>query len=478
MKTVTSVALGTVVIGTLATLGYLYYTGRLDQYFELNEPVFAEEKKKRKKKQPSVVIEEVTDASPSNAPVVEVSSKPQAQAAPLKKKLNRLIDLELSDIMKLSAEQKEQLFYALLVEGENLVNLKKEDKAVDYFFKALSMIPSPSDILMAFEKSLPKSVFTKILTRMQEEGKVRQREYFTQLAEKCENVTFDLKAETNEATGITVEHWTMKAKRDIPQEAEIIREKPDVSVPALAGIDTGIVTKDFFGSSDSSPAFPNMDLPADFKTFLEELQDTEAHAKLLEHCRKHNVSIPLLMLRYIALLLIVELQQHSAPSAEITSFFAHYDHLRPALRQPTDVDVQEASLLRAIFSRKNENISDFLTNEIYAAMKYTMSFNCIGLPLESSENETKNGEFVRIGGYTVNCRSLGIYHTVAHIDHANDHNCDITATGDEDEIRVVAKRNIKKGEFITTNYVGSEGFCEKRQLLLMQHFGIFVPSQK
>lgn len=487
MKTGTSVALGTVFIGALATFGYLYYTGKLNQYFD--EPVAMEEKNKRKKKQPSVVIEEVADASP--APVAAKESSPQKSPiaanpisppptkAAVKKKPTRLIDLELDEIIKLSAEQKEQLFYALLVEGENLVNQRKDDKAVEYFFKALSMIPSPTDILVAFEKSLPKPIFTKILTKLQEAGKTRQKEYFAQLATKNEYLEFGVKSETNEATGITAEHWAMKANKDIPQGTEILKEKPDVAVPTLSGRDQGIVTKDAFGSRNSASSFPGLDLPVELKKFLAELEDSEAHVKLMEHCRKNNVSLPLLMLRYIALLLMVELQQHSAPSAEITSFFTHYDHLRPAMRQPTDSDMQEAALLRAIFSRKNENIGDFLTNEIYAAMKYTMSLNCIALPnKEVSSEDKKNGEYFRVGGYTSNCKSIGVYHTTAHIDHANDYNCEILGTGDQEEIKVVAKKDIKKGDFITTSYVISESLPEKRQLLLMQHFGIFVPSSQ
>ena len=483
MKTSTSIALGSVVVGALATMGYLYYTGKLDEYFVPGGEETPEDKKeerKRKKKQPSTVaIEEVTDASPSivlAAPVAS-SSKPVPSAAN-KKKPARLIDLELEDIVKLPADQKEQVFYALLVEGENLVNQKKEDKAVDYFFKALSMIPSPSDVLVAFEKSLPKHIFNKIVTKLQEAGKTRQKEYFTQLATQNDNIDFALKAEVNEATGITAEHWAMKAKRDIPQGTEILCESPDVAVPTLSGREQDVITSDIFGSSDSAPSFPGLDLPAEFKKFLADLQDSDAHSKLLEHCKKHSVSVPLLMLRYVALLLMVELQQHDAPSADITGFFSHYDHLRPAMRQPTEEDVQEAVLLRAIFSRKNENIGDFLTNEIYAAMKYTMAFNCFGLPSSAASNKQspKNGEYVRVGGYTANCKSIGVYHTAAHIDHANEFNSQIVPSETNQDIKVVAVKDIKKGDYITTSYIADEELPEKRQLMLMQYFGIFVSS--
>lgn len=346
------------------------------------------------------------------------------------------------------------------------------------------MIPSPTDILMAFEKSLPPKVFTKLMTRLHETAKNRQKEYFEALGAQNEYIDFAIRSITNEATGTTSEYWVMRAKEDIGAGVELLVEKPDVAAPTLLGMENGFVTKDAFGSLDSDFVIPGQidgGVPKEFQNFLKDLQGkaSDGYQKLLDYCKKQQTSVPILMLRYISILLLMELKQQcsEAPviSNELLSFFSHYDHLRPAMRSPNDLDIKEATMIREIFSKKNENFNDFMTNEIYSAMKYTLLFNCFGYH-NKNDAAVNGGEYIRVVGYLNNCNFFGVYHTLAHIDHSFTGNCIIEPV-DESSLLLRAKSTepIKKGEFITCSYLttaDSEN-VDKRQLLLLQHFGIF-----
>lgn len=355
--------------------------------------------------------------------------------------------------------------------------------------KALSMIPSPTEIIAAFEKTLPPSVFLKLMTRVQQIAKDRQKDYFEKLSDQNRIVEYVLKSVKNDATGVISEYWAMRAKRDIEEGEEIVAESPDVAFPTLAGLEKNIVTKDYFGSSNLSFSLPgNFDLPSEVQNFLEDLtsRSNEAYQKLLDHCKKQGTSSPLLMLRYISVLLLLELQQQSKQAEslpeELVAFFAHYDHLRPAMRSPNDVDIKEATLIRNIFSKKNENFKDFLTNEIYSAMKYTLLFNSIAFSNGndvSGTNEQPKGEYARQGGYLSNCDAFGVYHTIAHIDHSFEGNCKLEMVSkDELKIRVKATKRIPRSEPVAFSYLTPEDTInvDKRQLMLLQHFGMFVPT--
>lgn len=349
------------------------------------------------------------------------------------------------------------------------------------------MIPSPTEIIAAFEKTLPPPVFLKLMSRVQQIAKDRQKDYFEKLSGQSQIIEYVLKAVKNDATGVTSEYWAMRAKRDIDNGEEILSELPDVAYPTLTGLEKGIVTRDYFGASNLNFNLPrNFVLPPDVQNFLDDLtsKSNETYQKLLEHCRKQGTSSPLIMLRYISVLLLLELQQQSRQNdslpEELVSFFAHYDHLRPAMRSPNEVDIKEASLIRNIFGKKNENFKDFLTDEIYSAMKYTLLFNSIAFPSEApSNNEQLKGEYARLGGHLAKCDAFGVYHMIAHIDHSFEGNCHLDLVSRDDlKIRVKATRRILRSEPITFSYLTPEDSLntDKRQLMLLQHFGMFIPT--
>lgn len=144
LKTSTKAALGaTAIFSTIAAFGYMYYTGKLDCFFGSRIEEKSNDKKKRKKKptpSSSVSMEEIPELSPRTAvdkpsdcpPVnnsdsnvlVSKSKKSESKALPSRKP-SRLIDLPVEEIMKLPPEQREQVFYAILIEGENLLNKGK-----------------------------------------------------------------------------------------------------------------------------------------------------------------------------------------------------------------------------------------------------------------------------------------------------------------------------------------------------------------
>ena len=122
MRNEVSIVLGTAIIGAAMAIGYFYYTQKLPNLFKKEqEDIMAKDKKeiKRKaKKKTTVSVEEVPDQSPPEKKA-EISKKGPENPA------SRLIDRPVEEILRLNPEQKEQIFYGMLVEGENLISQGK-----------------------------------------------------------------------------------------------------------------------------------------------------------------------------------------------------------------------------------------------------------------------------------------------------------------------------------------------------------------
>lgn len=466
------------------------------------EQVTAEKKNKslkKKKKRPSGSGKSSASTS-KNA----VSSTTASAVDPFEAAM-KLLEKDSAVLNNLDPELKQQVFYLLLVRGETLCKEKDPksiDKAVEYFVKAVGLVSQPGEVIMSYEQTLPADIFKRIILELQKQNLEKTRAYFASLASETGFVHFEESdgPKSTSPTANSIKQWTLVASSDLDEGVVLFSEEPDVALNVLSEC------CDFcFKSLKSLEPEHLADLSYCsnlcltkardiYAKHLENLKGTPAYAyqQLVKVVHETKCYAPILMLRYIATLLEDELsrQKRQESAAKDFSLFGHYDYLRPAYRVPRDTDKAEAVLIRTILQPSHADIAQFLSDEIYVAMKSTVMFNALGFKGEEEGNEdldkAEEAQFVeeseisvnedtgakpdalkvlepvRYSGSTSKSDFFGLYHSFSHISHSCDPNSRlISDPAIPRRLKLVSKRQIKAGEKITISYA-PEPDCSKQ----------------
>lgn len=438
----------------------------------------------------------------------KVSSSKQASVDPLQAALD-ICELSVAELTKLPVETKQQAFYALLVKGEMMLKEGKTEESLTYFMKAINIVPNPSEVLKAYEQTLPTEVYGKIISALKEENRAKTREYFQHLAPENGTVKFvegdgPKLALTGSASGNI---WTAVAAADVEEETILMSEEADIAVSIKS---EGGVCDYCFKALDEEPVFHLADMnfccsvcmknaEETYAASLKTLTGTPAYAyqQLIKVVQETKTFAPILMLRYVAALLEDELRKQKVEAGsedvQVSGLFAHYDFLRPAYRAPRDSDKAEAMLIRTILSATNTDVAEFLTDEIYCAMKATVMYNSIGFidsqqakpdedaQLEESREQSQEQEQeqdvavkaietnpedapkkralepIRYAGTTTRASFFGLYHSLAHVSHSCEPNCRLISDAQiPRRLKLVANRPIKANEPLTISYLPAD----------------------
>lgn len=401
---------------------------------------------------------------------------------------------------KLPAEIKQQVFYVLLIRGETLTKENKSpesiDKAVEYFVKAVSLVSHPGEVLMSYEQTLPADIFKRIIAELQKQNIDKIKAYFAFLAPETGLIRFEEKEgpKTTSPTGnSSAKQWFAVATTEVPKGTVLMSEEPDISMCTLKDSQECCdycfksltdCEKEHLSDLSYCSKFCLTQARETYGKYLEKLEGTAAYAyqQLVKVVNETKCYAPLLMLRYIAALLENELTRQKASESgeelDKLHLFAHYDYLRPAYRHPRDSDKAEAVLIRTILEPSHKDIGQFLSDEIYVAMKSTVMFNSIGINNEiefseeseisvNEENDSdkpiiKAVEPIRVAGTTSKSNFFGPYHSFAHLSHSCDPNCQLISDPEfPRRLKLVAKREIKSDEKLSISFVESNEKCCK-----------------
>lgn len=496
-------------LATVATAAYFVYTQFPKNAHSSNKGELGKLKRRRKRPLPSnsssTVAADPEQASNTkaneNTLTIQSNNKsdPQAKAKEekvKKEKTSTIIDCDspIEGILKQSPEVKQNIFLEMMMRGEFLIQQGNIEKAVDYLMKGLNMIPNPGEILLAFEQTLPEPVFRILLERLQKEGRIRVKEYFDKISSKLPQIAFDSRESKNEVTGHSAERWFMTAARPFEEGDEIFKESSDILIRSITSpqhcehclkdvLECAVCCEkcdqSVYCSTDCrSKAFNEQHC---FVCKGENEQVAKVYQELLNLCKVNKSSAGLLLFKYISLLLNAELQ-NGAAGLTSSGPFAHYDHLRPAFRQPNEVDLKEAKLLRSIFTRSNPNMQDFLTDDIYAAMKYTLLFNCYGFSNNhQSTMQNKTGEeSIRNVQSSDQADRIGLFHIASHIEHSCSPNARISLGEDHNSVVISAIAPISKDQPITISFIPELDSIDKdaRQIRLLSQFGLVCDCSK
>jgi hypothetical protein len=442
---------------------------------------------------------------------------------PMTKSL-QVCELSANELSKLPVDQKQQAFYALLVKGELMLKAKGEDsetRAIGYFLKAVLIVPNPSEVVMAYEQTLPASVFQKVMDALKAESENKTSAYFAAIVPESGLMRFEerdgpLLAASGKSVG---RHWIPVATKDIPVGACIMSEDADVALalpPASASVcdfcfQTIEEEQVYVADLRYCSKHCSQQAGSFYARYLERLEGTAAYAyqQLVKVVQETRCYAPLLVLRYVGMLLTDELSRQQAKDLERPGLFTHYDHLRPAYRAAKDADRAEAVLIRTILEPSNADVGEFLTDEIYVAIKSTLMFNCIGFRLQQTDDEipltelrertasrddgetlaaaskttsdasekaadassekatdtssekitgtpSEKGlrEAVRFAGLSNQSSAIGLYHTLSHVSHSCQPNCTLQSDAQYPRrLKLVACQNVQAGDSLTISYV-------------------------
>jgi hypothetical protein len=353
--------------------------------------------------------------------------------------------------------------------------------AIEYFSKAVSLVPNPGEVVAAFEKTLPPPVFNALLDKIQHDIQVKVGEYFTGLAPV--GVKFVEKLDVEPGTERKIKLWVPIADKDFTLGSTVLSENSDVSVLSINVNDAvedhcEYCLQSLDGIEGMACPGCGLHLYCSDTCFIKSADVyhcyfcrpsatvVEAMAELHTVCHENRSSLALLVLRYVAFLLSEELRGNGAINS---GPFAHYDHLKPVFKSPTEDDKREAHLLRTIFSETNKNIVDFLSDEIYTSMKATLARHCLAIA-PSEDAILSRIECRQVDG---TIPTLSFYHIAAHLTHSCDPN--VVIFGDSPRhIRIAALKNISSGDKLTLSYLPfiSGTSTVERQLHLMRLFGL------
>lgn len=417
----------------------------------------------------------------------------------------RECDLPVKALLDMSSEEKQRIFYALLMRGEMLLgqisrdstktssvknssaSLANLNRAIEYFSKAISIVPNPGEVIQALQQSIPPAVFTLLIERVQKDLKGKVEEYFKTLDTSSVTFVHQENASPNE--------YCPQAIKDVVKDEVIWKEVADISYSTISGsicdsclsvIETEDTqsplhgcplceSKSFSWCSErcrisSSPMFHDYFCGQENSEALESLELLRGEGKI----------VPLLITRYVALLLSEEMAGNSV--SRIGGPFNHYDHLVPVMKSPSAEDVEEATAIRALFAnsvlaRKTNNaggdasgVLEFLTDQVYSIMKGTLLQNVFA----TSTSDGKGSEDCRIifGDSEECCPSIHLFHSAAHLPHSCDPNCLAKVEGNKLTLR--SKRNIPTGTPLTISFLpfpkGTS--CIDRKVKLESIFGI------
>lgn len=285
--------------------------------------------------------------------------------------LFRECEQPLERLQELNVEDKQRIFYGLLMKGEMHMNMPGQmDSALECFCKAVSMVPNPGEIVAALEKTLPPPVFNALLDKIQQRIQDQSADYYRLLTPKGANIKFAESEASEPGTSTKLKIWIPTAARDAPVGSTLWTERADAAAFAHFVRDPRKHCEHCLKPLPASPvACEACNEPLYCSATCREESAQCFHAffcrppasvlraleELHQLCKDNNTSLPLLLLRYIAFLLSEEFKGNGAAN---NGPFAHYDHLRPVFRAPSDLDRQESKILRSVFVGVNKNVAE------------------------------------------------------------------------------------------------------------------------
>ncbi|KAH9938334.1 MAS20-domain-containing protein [Fomitopsis serialis] len=479
VSTVLTVAGVTVLGGLVAYAVYFDYRRR-------NDSDFRKRLRKDKKK-----VKQVTQSQESSTASLGVSPE-ELRAA-----LSKVRDEELPP----DPDAKEQYFMTHVGMGEQLCAQGPMFylPAALSFYRALRVYPSPVELIMIYQKTVPEPVFKIVMELTNLDVKARVEGYYDVFPPKNMNVS--VQPAPGDASKV---RKILVAEKDFEPGDVIYKERPVVAIldPDLQDKGTYCshclrsIQKDFAIRPDSdrlgsvycskecqvkskiqshnllfgleSVLPPELDLG---QSVLAKPARDEAQTKFTEYVKAQGRSIPLLSARFVARQIAIETakmvpNKSAALAEEIADAsiggtdYSLYDHMERLRFVDGKASEEETKLLCAVLGAALPGLEQSVTEERLATYQGKLAYNAIGVcysggrddnpesskrPEEQERTRTPYGHLRQIGS--------GLYLVSAYIAHSCSPSARPSFSSGTSELSLIASKPIKKGEEITMSYV-------------------------
>ncbi|EIN10928.1 MFS general substrate transporter [Punctularia strigosozonata HHB-11173 SS5] len=407
-----------VVAGATVGFGLVAYAAYFD-YKRRNDADFRRKLRKEKKK---------VDKTKSQASSNEGSS---ARPEELREALERLRNEELPT----TAEEREQFFTAQVGMGEQLI-MQGPMFALPaslHFYRALRVYPSPVELIVIYQKTLPEPVFKMVMELMNMDVQDRITGYYKVFPAKSMHVF--VRDDEVVTEGKATKRKSLRAAQDFNTGDVIYTEKPVVAAldadlegkgthcsHCLRQVKKGMALQlenDRIGSAYCSkdcmlksqlqsqnilfglePILPPELAPPSEPGAIEERDKAQkAYVEFLTKGDAAGKAIPLLTARLVCRQIAIETKKavsqmggaagpHSAelPEVDGNADYSLWDHVERLRFLPeVEASAEENVLLRKVLSCALGGLENVLEDERHSTLKSKMAYNAIGVCFPGAE---------------------------------------------------------------------------------------------
>ncbi|KAG8961091.1 hypothetical protein FRC03_005787 [Tulasnella sp. 419] len=477
-RTVATVAGVTAIGGIIAYAAYFDYKRR-------NDTAFRKKLKKEKKR--------VERSKPAAASAGKGHSMEEIKNA---------LQIIRDEALPSSPEAREQYFMDNVAMGEQLCARGPafEIPAALSFYRALRVYPSPVELIMIYQKTVPDSVFEIVMEMTKLDLKEKAEGYYDKFPEPSYNVSVK-QVPLNDTTivdGKPALKNILVAKKDFAPGEVIYKERPLVMAldsdlegkgihcsqcfRELEGIDAIHLSNDVLSPSYCSKecqdeaASQHHDIlfgkgldtskpqivSEDADDLLEQATKRIAQEKIVKYTERSGKSGLLLVARFFARLVGEETKKLANPEPAVEQMYTLYDHVERLkyLEIPESEWEDQQKLLADSFKQLHAGLDEFVKEDRYGTMLGKMAYNCIGVAFGSgrdgrpeSQDRPEDRERTRTPFGTAQQVGSGLYLVSAYMSHSCDPTVRPVFSKGTNELHLVAEKPIKAGDELTMAYV-------------------------
>ncbi|GAB5593732.1 mitochondrial import receptor subunit tom20 [Umbelopsis nana] len=453
-KTVAIATLGTV---AALALGYAIY---FDQK-RRNDPEFRRNLKREKKRS---------------------AKKAKQSAESIKQKVSETLEAGLeavnAETYPTSVEEKEQFFMAQISAGETLCAQGEEHyfEAAMCFFRAQKVYPSPVELIMIYQKTVPEPVFQLVVGMMSLEHQKRQDGFYKAFPPEDMHVKIEDLPEGVDGEGKTVMRKGLVATQDFEEGDLIYVEEPIVSAlnAKLEGQDfcnycLKHITENKVECSNCDQVVfcsqaCNDKAVEEYHQYLctnNKTNDNAASSQeqaFIDFSKEKNVKYPYLIARFLATMVHDEIEKAKAGVTDGYSSWDHVDRFRYLELPASAQNIKELNLIKELLGPKVTGVDEFLTEERFLMLKGKILFNAYSVQsvANGEQDIEKSTELHRESQQDVSSVGSALYRATTYLAHSCDPNTKIEFADKSHHLTLKAAKPIKKGEELQTSYIQLE----------------------
>ncbi|KAF9974376.1 hypothetical protein BGZ73_002227 [Actinomortierella ambigua] len=465
MKTSTVVA---ATVGALA-VGFVGYAIYFDSK-RRNDPEFRRKLKKERKRLMKQAKEEQEKKQKSSAKSIEeVLAGINEQEFPT------------------SMEEREKFCMEQLSMGEALFTRGPEgyEMAAICFYKALKVYPSPAELVMVYQKTVPPEVFTLVMEMLSIDVHKKQAKYYTVFPPSDMNVKVKEIPEGVTADGQKVMRRGLVVTKGVKAGEVIFSEAPIISAlePSLEGLNfCHYCLKEIVPEESKVPCADCTKVvycsekcmstaKVEFHAALCTKDEIDGAKKdLFDYSKETNSKYP----EMIAKFLVRMVHEDSVSKDEEFNLFDHIERLRFLEVRPSAAEQQEILLLKQALGSEIPGLGEFVNEERYLTLKGKLLYNAYGVSTSMDADRA-------VEPSPEKCRSVhdapvvgaGFYRVTSYMSHSCDPNAKITFPEHTHNLTLVATKDIEAGEELHVGFIDQKNgslSTEQRRQALFQHY--------